>query len=61
MKEQKIVHFKGKVLNLNQAPYKVDFKYPINSKERLLFEEEIKTDPINIEFKCSIKAGAQIK
>ncbi len=61
LKEQKIVLLKGKVFNLKQSPYKVEFKYPINTKERLLFQEEIKTIPVKIEFKCTITSGAQIQ
>ncbi len=52
---------KGKVFNINQSPYKVEFKYPLGTKERLLFQEEIKDESMNIEFKCSITAGAQTK
>jgi len=61
LKEQKIHLLKGKVFGLGQSPYKVDFKYPVGTKERLLFEEEIKEEPVNLEFICSITAGAQIQ
>ncbi len=61
IQEQKISLLKGKVFNLNKPPYKVEFKYPIGSKERKLFEEEIKTEPIDLEFKCTVTAGAQIQ
>jgi hypothetical protein len=61
LKEQKIVILKGKVFNLKQSPYKVEFKYPSGTKERLLFQEEIKEEPINVEFKCTITSGAQIQ
>jgi hypothetical protein len=60
-KEKKIVSLNGKVININQAPYKIDFEYPIGTKERLLFEEEIKEEPLDLEFVCSITAGAQIE
>ncbi len=62
LKEQKIVILKGKVSSMNQSPYKVEFRYPVGSKERLLFEEEIKEEqPLNLDFKCKITAGAQIQ
>jgi hypothetical protein len=61
LKEQKIVILKGKVSSMNQSPYKVEFRYPVGSKERLLFEEEIKEQPLNLDFKCTITAGAQIQ
>ncbi len=38
------VILKGKVSSMNQSPYKVEFRYPVGSKERLLFEEEIKEE-----------------
>jgi len=61
IKEQKISILKGKVFNLNKSPYEVEFKYPIGSRERKLFEDEIKEEPLNLKFKCTATAGAQIK
>jgi len=60
-KEQKIVVLKGKVFNLNKAPYKVDFKYPVGTKERFLFEETINQNSYDFEFQCSITSGAQVQ
>jgi microcystin-dependent protein len=61
LNENKIYILKGKVFDMSQSPYKVDFKYPLGTKERLLFQEEIKDESINIEFKCTATAGAQIQ
>jgi len=64
IQEQKISILKGKVFNLNKSPYKVEFKYPVGTKERELFEKKIKPvngRPVNLEFKCTATAGAQIK
>jgi len=61
IKESKTVLLNGKVVNVNQAPYNVDFEYPSGSKERSLFEEEIKEQPLDLEFVCSITAGAQVQ
>jgi hypothetical protein len=61
LKEQKILILKGKVFNMNQSPYKVEFKYPVGTKDRLFFEQEIKEEPLNLEFKCTITAGTQIQ
>ncbi len=61
LKEQKTVLLKGKVFNMNQSPYKIDFKYPIGTQERSLFEEEIKSKLIDLEFRCSVTAGTQIQ
>jgi hypothetical protein len=61
IKEQKILILKGKVFNMNQSPYKVDFKYPVGTKERLFFEQEIKEEPLDLEFKCAITAGVSIQ
>jgi hypothetical protein len=61
LKDQKIVQLKGKVFGLRESPYELEFKYPIGTKERNLFEEEIKSDPVDLKFKCSITAGAQLK
>ena len=52
---------KGRVFGLRQSPYKVEFKYPVNTKERLFFEQEIKEEPLDLEFKCTITAGASIQ
>jgi hypothetical protein len=46
---------------MNRSPYKVEFKYPVGAKERLLFEEVIKQQPIKLNFQWSITAGAQIQ
>jgi hypothetical protein len=46
---------------LIQSPYELEFKYQTGSKERILFEREIKSDQINLKFKCNITSGAQIK
>lgn len=59
-RELKFYILKGKVFNFIRSPYKVEFKYPIGTKERTLFEEEIETEP-NLEFKCTVTAGAQIQ
>ena len=59
-REFKFYILKGKVFNFLRSPYKVEFKYPIGTKERTLFEEEIETEP-NLEFKCTVTAGAQIQ
>ena len=60
LKENKIHVLKGKVFNRNLAPYELEFKYPIGTKERLLFQEEVK-DSIKLNFKCLITAGAQTR
>jgi len=59
--EQKISILKGKAFNLKRSPYKVEFKYPVGSRERNLFDEELKDNPIDLEFKCTVTAGAQIQ
>ena len=46
---------------MNQSPYKVNFKYPIGTKERLLFEQQINEEPLGLQFVCSITAGTQIQ
>ena len=52
----------GKVLDKNQSPYELVFKYLKDSKERLLFEEEIKSsNPIDLKFECKITAGAYMQ
>ena len=58
----KVLKGKGKVFNLNRSPYKVEFKYPIGTKERKLFKEkEMKEDLVDLEFKCTVTACAQIQ
>jgi hypothetical protein len=41
---------------MNQSPYKVDFKYPIGTKERLLFQEEIKDESLKNNFSSKLLA-----
>ena len=60
-KEQKSVILIGKVNDTNQSPYELEFKYPKGSKERSLFEDEIKSNPIDLKFQCKITAGAQVQ
>ncbi len=57
---KKAVLLRGNVFDLIQSPYLVDFEYSIDTKERLLFEQEIKNEPIKFNFQCSISAGAKI-
>jgi hypothetical protein len=56
-KEKKSVFLKGKVFNSNIAPYKVDFKYTIGSKDRLLFEQTVNQNSNDFEFQCTITSG----
>jgi hypothetical protein len=60
LKEEKTVILKGKVFNLNKSPYKVDFKYPVGSKERTLFEQTVNQRSNDFEFQCAITSGTQI-
>jgi hypothetical protein len=60
LKEEKTVILKGKVFNLNKSPYKVDFKYPVGSKERTLFEQTVNQRSNDFEFQCTITSGTQI-
>ncbi|XP_065665060.1 uncharacterized protein LOC136086703 [Hydra vulgaris] len=60
VEELKTVTLKGKVFNFKKSPYEIDFKYPVGTKERNLFEQEIKTEP-NLKFICNVTAGAQVQ
>lgn len=44
----------GQVKNLNQHPYKMMFKAPLNSTERNIFEQKIKVNEKNIFIDCKV-------